>query len=134
MMYNWAKDRPDELTFCAWWTKSNWNINVLSSGNSDSVTAYVLPSVEAVKQKDETGIFKFWRFKKWQEWWALVIGSWDSIDMDVYQPNDLLLIGAVCTNSSCLGSITELIYLALTHLQSRPYWCLYWDCNRRFQI
>ena len=111
MMYNWAEGRPDELTFCPWWVEANWNIN----GAVDSVTAYVLPSIEGTNQKRFNPITKIWRFNQWKTWWnikrrGLTTDFRTVVDMDVYQPSDLLLIGAVCTNSLCLGSNRELMF------------------------
>ena len=116
MIYNWAEGRPDELSFCQWWYEANWNIN----GGIDSTTAYVLPSIEGTKQKKSNPITKIWRFDQWKTWWnikrrGLTTNFRTVADMDVYQPSDLLLIGALSHISRAgrigvsTGSATEVL-------------------------
>lgn len=107
-MYNWAEDLPDELTFCEWWWKATLGD---TNGDMDSVAAYVQPSIEGTLMKNKKSPLP-WRFKQWKTWWntkrRATVGT--VADMDVYQPIDLLLIGAVCSDSSRLESIRKLMF------------------------
>lgn len=101
-MYHWAPGLPDKLELCPWWLQANIDRERLPK---DSIAAYVLPAIEGSLQDDRNGRLKRWKFSQWKTWWDAkrrVIVDPDLVDMDVYQPSDLLFIAAVRMSSLCI--------------------------------
>ena len=73
---------------------------MLQGGGVNSVDAYVLPALRGSIQKNDKSR---WSFSDWQNWWRLRRAdaglSPATVDMDVFQPFDLLFISAVSIKS-----------------------------------